>query len=446
MCDTLCVLGDGVTLFAKNSDRPVTEAQVFAWHPSRDRDATRLLRTQYLELADDGAAATLLSQPVWLWGAEHGVNEHGVAIGNEMVDTTDDPTGAPPALIGMDLVRLGLERATSADDALEVMTGLLDRHGQGGVCDQVHGTAYWSSFLVADPSSAWVLETSGRRWAARPVRNGDAISNRLTLRRDWTRASPGVAPDTDVDSWRNHATHTGFADGRLDASRAFLARTGVSTSGGAPRTDARAAVAHLRDHGSGPWGAPGDNGAPVPPPLDVLPDGTGVTVCMHIRDFEATTASLVVELPADHAGMARAWAALGSPCSSVYVPVLLPASPGRAVRPVRTDRDVDAVVPASLGSAVWWHRFAAVARDVEKDSDVLAVVRALFGPLESDLWDEADVLGSERERWRRFASGAERRVGAALDRLARSGIGVDRGASGHDAPGAEADRPTEAHR
>ena len=455
MCDTLCVLGDGVTLFAKNSDRPVSEPQVVGWHPRRDGDAARRLRTQYLELADHGAAATLLSRPVWLWGAEHGVNEHGVAIGNEMVDTTDDPTAAPPALIGMDLVRLGLERAARADAALELMTELLDSHGQGGACDQVHGAPYWSSFLVADPTSAWVLETSGRRWAARPVRRGDAISNRLTLRRDWTRASGDVPPETDVDSWRNPTTHTGFADGRLAASRAFLARSGVSPTGGAPRTDARAAVAHLRDHGTGPWGAPGDAGPPVPPPSEVLPDGTGVTVCMHIRDFEATTASLVAELPADHAGVGRAWVALGSPCSSVYVPVLLPATrrpgAGAAVGPGDPGAAVEAVVPAWLGSEGWWRRFAAVARDVERDTEALARVRAAFGPLEAQLWDEADVLGSDRARWRDFADRAEVRIGAGLDDLSRSGIGIgpDGSRAGPAQAGARpgtADRSEEAHR
>ncbi len=310
MCDTLCVLGDHATLFAKNSDRPIGEVQVVEAHGRRP--AGGRLRTQYLELSDAGAAATILSRPAWLWGAEHGVNEHGVAIGNELVNTVDDPRLAPPALLGMDLVRLGLERAASAEEALDVITELLERHGQGGVGDAVNG-AYWSSFLLADRTSAWVLETSGRSWAARPVDGGGAISNRLTLRRDWTRASPGVAPGTDLDSWRDPGTATGFADSRLAASRAFVERSLVSPVSGSRSAPARAAVAHLRDHGTGPWGAPGSDGPVVPAPTEVKADGAGVTLCMHIRDFEATTASMVVELPADGASPGRAWVALGQP-------------------------------------------------------------------------------------------------------------------------------------
>src|SRR6185503_9640723 len=101
----------------------------------------------------------------------------------------DDPRLAEPALIGMDLVRLGLERSRTAEQALEVMTALLERHGQGGVADRTHAEAYFSSFLVADPTQAWVLETSARTWAARPVDDTAAISNRLTLGTDWARAS-----------------------------------------------------------------------------------------------------------------------------------------------------------------------------------------------------------------------------------------------------------------
>ncbi|MDQ1520739.1 MAG: hypothetical protein QOI55_1812, partial [Actinomycetota bacterium] len=115
MCDTLCVVGRDRTHFAKNSDRPYREAQVVEWHDRRARG--RELRTQYLTLPDGrtGAHALLGSRPTWMWGLVHGVNEHRVAIGNEKVWTVDDAHAQPPALLGMDLVRLGLERAASAD-------------------------------------------------------------------------------------------------------------------------------------------------------------------------------------------------------------------------------------------------------------------------------------------------------------------------------------------
>ena len=410
MCDTLCVLGDNATLFAKNSDRPVSEVQLVEAHGRRP--AGGRLRTQYLELSDAGAAATILSRPAWLWGAEHGVNEHGVAIGNEMVNTVDDPRLAPAALLGMDLVRLGLERAASAEEALDVITELLERHGQGGVGDAVNG-AYWSSFLLADRTSAWVLETSGRLWAARPVDRGGAISNRLTLRGDWTRASPGVAPGTDLDSWRDPGTATGFADNRLAASRAFVERSLVSPVSGARSAPARAAVAHLRDHGTGPWGAPGSDGPVVPAPTAVMADGTGVTLCMHIRDFEATTASMVVELPADGARPGRAWVAVGNPCASVFVPVLAPSpSVPRASLPSALAED---------GAA---RRFAALGRAAETDPTCLEAVRAVLGPVEARLWDEADTLDAHPARWRAFATDAERQVLGALDTLAGAGIGL----------------------
>ena len=95
MCDTLAVVGDRGLLFGKNSDRPPDEAQVLEWFPPRPPGGT--VRTQYLELADSGASAFLGSRPTWLWGVEHGVNEHGVAIGNEKIYTTGRPKARPEA-------------------------------------------------------------------------------------------------------------------------------------------------------------------------------------------------------------------------------------------------------------------------------------------------------------------------------------------------------------
>src|SRR4051794_25144240 len=76
MCDTLCVRHAGGMWFAKNSDRHPHEAQVVESH--KRRLARSDVHTQYLALPDAGAFAFAGSRPTWLWGCEHGVNEHGV--------------------------------------------------------------------------------------------------------------------------------------------------------------------------------------------------------------------------------------------------------------------------------------------------------------------------------------------------------------------------------
>ena len=160
----------------------------------------------------------------------------------------------------MDIVRLGLERARSAPEAVDVIAGLLETYGQGGIADASHQAAYDSSFLIADPSQAFVLETAGAEYAVAPFPAGVAISNRIVLRTEWTRASAGVAAGDDFDRFRDATKDTAFADVRLAASRRFLAAT---ASGG---LTSAATAAHLRDHGTGPWGAPGTDGPVHAPP------------------------------------------------------------------------------------------------------------------------------------------------------------------------------------
>ena len=383
MCDTLCAPGPAGMVFAKNSDRSPGEVQV-AWPFGRRSSAGCTLRTQYLTIGDTGAHASFLSCPTWLWGAEHGVNEHAVAIGNERVATTHHAAHAPPALIGMDLVRLGLERARSAAEAVEVIGDLLTACGQGGIADEAHQDAYDSSFLIADPSGAFVLDTAGRDYAAAPVPAGAAISNRHTLTTEWTAASASLAPGDDFGRYRDDTEDTDYADVRLATSRAFLSST---PSGG---LTAAATAAHLRDHGAGPWGAPGTEGPVQPPPEGIGEHSRGVTVCMHVRGLCVTTASMIAELPlgiADGAPL-RVFVAAGNPCVSIYVPAF-----------PRTVAGPPPFVPLQLSGEELWHAAAALSERVEDDPAALEGVREVLDPVEDELWADAFDVLEQPARW-----------------------------------------------
>jgi secernin len=276
VCDVLCALGvataDGVTRVAKNSDRPEDELQVVEWHPPRRESSTRATYVEVPSVVE--TLGFVGSRPAWMWGVEHGVNEAGVAAGNATIYTTLDPRDFPDALTGMDLVRLALERASSATGAVEVLTDLILAHGQGGSGHAGTRRPYWSSFLVADPGAAFVLETSGRTVAIEEVVRTRAISNRTTI------------PSFDAEHRHPRQPVATLVDPRWHASQAVLAQEPVTTE---------ALEAHLASHVGG---------------------ADGWTVCMHVEGVEATTAAMVAELPAD--GPPRARFCTGSPCQHPF--------------------------------------------------------------------------------------------------------------------------------
>ena len=175
-----------VAIFGKNSDRPQGESQSIRRYPgtSHHSDDDNLQCT-YIKIPQAKRTyAVLLSQIDWMWGAEHGTNECGVVIGNKAVWTrVHDESLSTKRLLGMDLVRLGLERGATAKKSLDEITTLLEEHGQGGPCAQNDPSfTYHNSFLIADKTEAWILETAGRQWVAQQVTKGARnISNTLTI-------------------------------------------------------------------------------------------------------------------------------------------------------------------------------------------------------------------------------------------------------------------------
>jgi dipeptidase len=210
MCDTLVALGnstlDGSVIFAKNSDRSPNEPLITVRVPRKQHRKGDKLRCTYIEV--DQAEETyevLLLKPSWLWGAEMGCNEFGLNIGNEAVFTREKYAGS--GLTGMDMIRIALERCRTSEEALDMLTQLLERYGQGGNCGYDKKFTYHNSFLIADKTSAWVLETAGQYWAAEKVTDTRNISNRLSIGNRYDRAHPDLV---------SHAVKKGWCKGGED--------------------------------------------------------------------------------------------------------------------------------------------------------------------------------------------------------------------------------------
>ena len=278
-CDTFVgfppTTPEGVVIFGKNSDRPAGEGQSITRYPAQQYPEPCKLCCTYIDIPQAPSTfAVLLSQIDWMWGAEMGANECGVVIGNEAV-WTKVQEGSEKRLLGMDLVRLGLERGSTAAEAKDVITTLLQDHGQGGPCAENDPSfTYHNSFLIADFKEAWVLETAGRHWVAQMTTKGSRnISNGLTIRDDFHSCSNGLkeyAKENGLWDGKDPFDFAAcFSEGGVDESPYSRQGCGESLLSKHNGTlDSKAMIEILKDHNSG--------------------------ICMH-GGFE-TTASMVSEL------------------------------------------------------------------------------------------------------------------------------------------------------
>lgn len=423
-CDTFVALPDatasGSVLFGKNSDRPAGEAQPLRSFAARA--AGEPLQLAYVTIDDAPSFAHVGSAPFWCWGHEIGVNEHRVAIGNEAIFTRPwaaavaaekNGDGPEPGLLGMELVRLGLERGDSARSALDVMTELLEKHGQWGsaMFGKSHAEgSYDNSFIIADPREAWVLETIGREWAARRLTTGvESLSNELSTRRDADLMSDGLL-DLAVRSggWDPARGELDVLDAFVDPQtplqvshirrrRSHQLLSAAADRGGVTVADAKAVLRdHLEDSFLGG------------PSLDASrPDFH--TLCMHEHPsgftWGNTAASMIVELHDDpDRPVTILWSPV-TPCTGVYLPVH-----------VNADLPPSTVLPEPSGPAdprrhqqpthdvasdwwLWQHLLDAAKDPVAGDFTVrAATIRRAFDELEAT-WaatpqDPADLATS----------------------------------------------------
>ena len=398
MCDTFVALGnatrDGSVIFGKNSDREPNEAHELIIVPHAEYPPGEQVQCTYISIPQVRETnAVLLSKPFWIWGAEIGANEHGVVIGNEAV-FTKVPYDKEPGLIGMDLLRLALERASTAVEALEVLVDLLETYGQGGNCGCFHPLYYHNGFLMADAHEAWILETAGMEWAAEKVRDVRSISNVISIGSHWDRSSENLVNHAVEKGWSKTQEEFNFGKCYSDliystfcAGRHRLHRSDELLRENLGAIDLPKGMALLRDHGP-------DSGSDWLPGKGIA----GAELCMHasagpIR-ISQTTGSMVSRLMPD--GATHWLTGTAAPCTSTFKPVWIDAGlPDLGPQPTGNYDD----------AALWW-RHEDLHREVLKDYPTrIAAIEA-----------ERDALEAEF-----FGSCPDAGAGSAAERLAFTG-------------------------
>jgi secernin len=194
MCDTFVALptvtvNKSVT-FAKSADCEVNEANALVRISRQKHVPGEVVRLTHLAIPQaEETYEIVLTKAFWTYGCEIGVNEYGLAMGEEAVYTTQENVEEKDGVIGPDLMRIGLERAKTCQQAIEIMTGLLEKYGQGGNCEMSGNSHFDSSFLMSDTTEAYILETAGRDWVIKRIDDIGSISNMLIIRDDWDQYS-----------------------------------------------------------------------------------------------------------------------------------------------------------------------------------------------------------------------------------------------------------------
>jgi len=309
MCDTLGKLGQERSFFAKNSDRSPNEVQVLEYHaPKRGLSGT--VSCTYISIPQaEETYGVLLSKPTWMWGAEMGVNEFGLCIGNEAVFTKG--AYGKTGLTGMDMVRLALERSKTAAGAVQLLTDLLETYGQGGNCGFDHDFYYDNGFLIMDREELYVLETAGKQWTCKRSCAAN-ISTRLSLGTEADRCSCGRGVD-----FRRRFTEPVYTTFSGSARRMQQVRSclpGADSVSGCIR-----ALTQHDDNVKNPFAK-----------------GSVSSACMHYGGLvgDHTTSSMIVSLEKERTVV---WSTGSSvPCVSLFKPWLYGAE---AVLPIRLPGD-----------------------------------------------------------------------------------------------------------
>ncbi len=204
---------DGRIIFGKNSDRPLNEAQPLCYYPARDYSTGAEVECTYIKIPQvSHTYACIGSRPYSIFGFEMGVNECGVAIGNEAVYGREKPERCW-GLLGMDILRLALERSESAAKAVEIMGALLETYGTGGN-PKVRDERFNGNYIITDMKEAYYFESMQRNWVAKRIESKGGIVNCYSVGEDYEKIGKQTLQNAIDKKWI-------LPEGRLNAANVF---------------------------------------------------------------------------------------------------------------------------------------------------------------------------------------------------------------------------------
>lgn len=322
MCDTFVALQstttDGSVILAKNSDREANEMQSLEYFEGKKYAKNEKVKCTYIEIDQvERTNSILISRPFWMWGAEMGSNDKGVAIGNEAIWTKMAIHKKNDRLLGMDLLRLALERGNSAKEALDIISKLLEKYGQGGEAGfRDKSMAYHNSFLIADKNEAWVLETADYMWVAKKVKHYYSISNASTIGQDYDLSHPELISNAIEKGWHKKGNIFNFSKSYSDwffttfsGSKKRQHQTECHLEDSLKNISVLSSIKALQSHHK-------ENYSPDSHLL-------GTSICAHAgnslsRDASQTTGSMIAHLNENPTFW---FTATSSVCTSVFKPV-----------------------------------------------------------------------------------------------------------------------------
>ena len=311
MCDTFIagIHGKaGFRLLAKNSDREPNEAQNIVRIPRAKHSQSNVTCTFITIPQAEETLEVVLSKPFQMWGAEMGMNECGLAIGNEAVFTRIGFKKKNDGLTGMDMVRLALERCKDAHTALDLICSLIETYGQDACGGYENKNFYYhNSFLICDGKEGWVLETADRFWSAKKITESRyAISNGLTLTSDFDISSDGMEDYVRTKGWIKKGEPLNFRKAFSDKlythfSKCDVRRSQVSEKANLSLLEDAISVLSSHSHQE--------------------PSRTNASsICMHgnsLLNPSVSTGSMIVEF----GEIPVCWlTGTSNPCMSVYIP------------------------------------------------------------------------------------------------------------------------------